>query len=357
MSRTLVGGSLAVGLGVVAVVLVVEASQLPHFWAPLAGAAMAAVITFVVIRLAIVPRLQRVDEALHKIERLVGQKQPASPEIPVPTNGLEVGELVGRLEQTALHVEERLGRLKRIESYRQEFLGDVSHELQTPIFAVQGFAETLLSGALEDETVNRAFIEKILRHSRRLSTLVNDLSHISQIETGSLKMILEPFDPNALLTDVTESMEMTAEAREIELLTFVTQDIPFAIGDRMRLRQVLDNLISNGIKYNEPGGRVEVTVREGDEGKIVFAVTDDGIGLAPEYFPRVTERFFRVDKSRSRKRGGTGLGLAIVKHILEAHGARLSIHSRPGHGSTFSFELDAATIDSAIGAESVRTQV
>lgn len=304
--------------------------------------------TLIVVHVIVTGDYERTAQAVTRIETLVNPNVAGGDGA---VDGLvrPDGELVGRLEESAEAVAERLRQLKQIENYRQEFLGDVSHELQTPIFAVQGFAETLLDGALEDHAVNRAFVEKILRHSKRLSTLVNDLSHIAQIETGSLKMNVVSFNPSALVADVEESLGLAAEPATIELSHFVGPDVERARGDEARIRQVLENLVSNGIKYNEPGGRVEITVRRNEEGGVIFSVTDDGIGLSDEDFPRVTERFFRVDKSRSRERGGTGLGLAIVKHILEAHGSGLRIHSQLGRGSTFSFELPAD--DSPAGSE------
>lgn len=332
----------------VAALLVTIVSVLVLNWPPMLEVAVAAFliagVAFVALRKSVVADLGRAEEAVARIEQLV---RPADQDQVLrgdsEMNELDsTDEIVDRLERSADSVAARLTHLKRIENYRQEFLGDVSHELQTPIFAVQGFAETLLEGALEDPAVNRTFVEKILRHSERLSSLVNDLAHIAQIETGSLKMDMERFDPGELAADTIESLEMTAATRGVELYEFIGSDVGWALGDRMRIRQVLENLITNGIKYNEERGRVEVTVRVSEEGRLLFSVTDDGIGLAPEHFDRVTERFFRVDRSRSRERGGTGLGLAIVKHILEAHGSALRINSELGRGSTFSFELDSA---------------
>jgi len=260
----------------------------------------------------------------------------------VATHGDELEMLLHELDQASRSVSERITRLRRIENYRQEFLGDVSHELQTPIFAVEGFAETLLEGALEDPSVNRSFVEKIHRNARRLSALVNDLSDISQIETGSLRMSRVSFDPAQLAQESVEALELAADQSGVQLFTFIGQGVGPVVGDRERVRQVVLNLLTNGIKYNNPGGSVELALWRSSEAEITFSVRDDGIGISAEDIPRVTERFFRVDKSRSRERGGTGLGLAIVKHIVEAHSTALQIQSRPGHGSTFSFALPVA---------------
>ena len=256
----------------------------------------------------------------------------------------ELDELVHQVYRAGRALQQEIERLEELENYRREYLGDVSHELRTPIFAVSGFAESLLDGALEDDRVSRRFVEKIQANARRLDALTRDLAEISRIETGELQMTMEPFDLRLLIQEIVESLERMAAEREIRLGMQVAGTLPLVVGDRERIRQVLANLVENAIKYNEAGGHVEVTARcpppEADRPATVrLAVVDDGIGIPPALVPRLTERFFRADKSRSREQGGTGLGLAIVKHILEAHGQRLQIESRPGYGSTFAFHL------------------
>ena len=252
----------------------------------------------------------------------------------------ELDELVHQVYRAGRALQEEIERLERLENYRREYLGDVSHELRTPIFAVSGFAEALLDGALDDERVRRRFVEKILTNAHRLDALTRDLAEIARIEMGELQMTMEPFDLRMLVQETAESLELLATDRRIALTVQMPPELRHVLGDRNRLRQVLANLIENAIKYNEPGGRVEVMARIlPEERKVRIAVVDDGIGIPPPLIPRLTERFFRVDKSRSREQGGTGLGLAIVKHILEAHGQRLTIESRPGYGSTFAFDL------------------
>ena len=236
-------------------------------------------------------------------------------------------------------MQNEIDRLKKLENYRREFLGDVSHELKTPIFAIQGFAETLLDGALEDEEVNQVFLEKIVRNSERLNNLVNDLSAISMIETGQLKMQPEPFDVGVFLQEILDHVEHLLEKNEVLASLNVQQNLPMMVADRDRMRQVMANLVENAIKYNHIGGKVEVGANLNLNGEIRISVTDNGPGIAPEEIDRVTERFYRVDKSRSREQGGTGLGLAIVKHILEAHQSKLYIDSVLGKGSTFAFSL------------------
>ena len=259
--------------------------------------------------------------------------------------GDELSNLIRQVYRTGQALQEEIERLQQIESYRREFLGNVSHELKTPIFAVQGFAETLLDGALDDASVNKAFLTKILVNAERLSHLTNDLAEISRIETGELRMTMESFDLTALVYDVVESLEVKAAQNRVTLYRRIPEALPMVRADRERIRQVLINLVDNGIKYNREGGYVEVSAYLLPRGTIRVAVVDDGLGIPAEHVPRLTERFYRVDRSRSRARGGTGLGLAIVKHILEAHGRKLSIESLAGLGSTFSFELDAAGLE------------
>ena len=256
--------------------------------------------------------------------------------------GDELDALIHQVGRAGRTLQREIERLERAESYRREFLGDVSHELRTPIFAVTGFAETLLDGALDDDRVRRRFVEKVLANARRLEALTSDLSDISKLEAGRLQLDRAPFELGPLLAEVVEGLEMMASERGVALAARPAPALPPVVGDRARLRQVLTNLAENAVKYNEPGGSVELTARLRPAGDVRVAVVDDGIGVPAEAVPRLTDRFFRVDKSRSRAEGGTGLGLAIVKHILEAHGQRLDVESRVGYGSAFSFALPTA---------------
>lgn len=246
---------------------------------------------------------------------------------------------------TANHaIHRELNRLNKIENYRKEFIGDISHELKTPIFAIQGFVETLLNGALHDEEVNEVFLKKTMRNVNRLIFLTNDLMEISKLETGELKSSKSDVYLRDIVLDVMESLQYKAQKEEIEIrLKDFSKNLQVRV-DRNQIKQVLINLIENGMKYNRAGGYVEIGTEDNAEsdGKVVLYVRDNGIGIDPDDLDRVTERFFRVDKSRSREKGGTGLGLAIVKHIIEAHGERLLVESKPDRGSTFSITLTKA---------------
>jgi two-component system phosphate regulon sensor histidine kinase PhoR len=251
----------------------------------------------------------------------------------------ELGVLLREVHRTGQTLEHEIRELKERENYRREFIGNVSHELKTPIFSAQGFTETLLEGAIDDEEVNRTFLRKILHNVTRLENLARDLSAITKIETGQLEMSSEAFDVADIFREVRDSLELKADEKDVTLRFSLPDEPPTVYGDRDRIRRVLVNLVDNAIKYNESGGTVTLRAHppSGEEARL--SVEDDGIGIPPEHLSRLTERFYRVDKSRSRNQGGTGLGLAIVKHILAAHERELEVDSTPGDGSTFSFTL------------------
>lgn len=236
---------------------------------------------------------------------------------------------------------EEIQKLKALEQYRKEFIGNVSHELKTPIFAVQGYIDTLLDGAIDDPKFNRKFLEKALSNAERLVTLVQDLMSISQLETGQLQMEMKPFLFLDLLWEVVETFEMESKSRKITIQVFNVDKIKgiIVMADRERIRQVLVNLIANSLRYGKSNGETSIHLKLSTK-KIQISIADNGIGIASEHLERVFERFYRVEKSRSRESGGTGLGLSIVKHILEAHNEPISVQSELGLGTTFSFKLD-----------------
>lgn len=259
-------------------------------------------------------------------------KIPVSSEDEIAQLAQIVNELVEKLKADKI-------QLAKLEQVRSQFLANVSHELRTPIFTIQGYLETLLDGAIDDPVVNREFLEKISRHTARLNALLSDLIDIARIESGEMKMSFRYFDLHEFLETVVKDLQSTAEQRGITLSLKGTTEQPMEVlGDRDRLRQVLNNLIENAVRYNTPGGEVRVSYSHND-GYARVSVSDTGIGIAPEHLPRIFERFYRVDMERSRETGGTGLGLAIVKHIIEAHGGTIDVESEVGKGSTFSFTL------------------
>ncbi|NWF49240.1 MAG: ATP-binding protein [Ignavibacteriaceae bacterium] len=227
--------------------------------------------------------------------------------------------------------------LKKLERIRTEFLANVSHELRTPIFAIQGYLETLLNGALNDDTVNKYFIDKAQQHTLHLSTLLNDLIDISMIESGEMRLSYRYFVVNEFISPLVLEFQKVAREKGIDLIFSPARSGLQLFGDKNRLRQVLVNLIQNAIKYTEKGEVEILVIEEQKHGRII--VRDTGIGISENDIDRIFERFYRVDKARSKEAGGTGLGLAIVKHLIEAHGSKIEVKSEPGKGSEFSFRL------------------
>lgn len=311
---------------------------------PVATAAIVGAGVHVVVRRQVTERLRRIDTSLSALRDDDGRGDDVS-----GSRGNEIDRLIRKGDQARHAVKKRLADLSRAESYRREYVGDVSHEIKTPIFAIQGFAETLLSGALDDSEVNRGFVEKILHHASRLNALAKDLAEISRLETGRPTLRRAAVHARTVFEEVGEALEHVLRLKDIELVIDVAPEAAWIDGDRDRLRQVVTNLADNAVKYNNDGGSVRILARR--EGDLVrVSVQDDGIGIAPEDLPRVTERFYRADKSRSRSQGGTGLGLSIVKHILAVHDTSLDIDSTPGAGSTFSFVLPAAEAQTPVEA-------
>jgi two-component system phosphate regulon sensor histidine kinase PhoR len=227
--------------------------------------------------------------------------------------------------------------LERLAKIRSQFLANVSHELRTPLFSIQAFIETLMQGAINDPEVNQKYLKKTLAHVDRLNFLLTDLIEISRIESGDVKLSFRYFPVNELFMQLGESFRASCAMRNMTL-EIVPADHVQVYGDKSRLQQVFSNLIGNAIKYNPEGTNIKVFCTE-SESYVTFFILDNGIGIEAEHLPRLFERFYRIDKERSRETGGTGLGLAIVKHIVEAHGGTISVTSKPGEGTTFFFTL------------------
>jgi two-component system phosphate regulon sensor histidine kinase PhoR len=234
---------------------------------------------------------------------------------------------------------EEIAELKRMEMFRKEFLGNVSHELKTPLFNIQGYIHTLLEGALADPEVNMNYLQRAARSAERLCLIVEDLEAISKLESGELILDQRTFDIHNLVQDVFESSELRAKEENIKLaFKEGSEKSVYVYGDKDRIRQVITNLIVNSIKYGRKGGSTMVGFYDMDE-NILVEITDNGIGIDQLHLNRIFERFYRVDKSRSREQGGTGLGLSIVKHIIEAHNQNINVRSTYGIGTTFAFSL------------------
>ncbi|MDJ0646826.1 MAG: ATP-binding protein [Flavobacteriaceae bacterium] len=227
------------------------------------------------------------------------------------------------------------------EEYRREFLGNVAHELKTPLFTVQGYILTLIEGAINDKSIRNKYLKRANKGVERLIDVVKDLDMISKLETGDLNPVFEKFNIVELIENVIELLEMKAKKRTISLTFDKTYDVPiFVRADINRIEQVLINLIENSIKYGKMDGRTTLAVSNYNNDRVIIKVSDDGEGIREANLSRVFERFYRVDKSRSRGQGGSGLGLSIVKHIIETHNQQVFVESTYGEGSTFSFTLE-----------------
>lgn len=245
-------------------------------------------------------------------------------------------------KETKLWTEERnseISRLKEQEEFRREFLGNLAHELKTPVFSIQGYILTLLEGGLEDETVNRAFLERASKATDRMVNILEDLDQITRLEAESLKLDIRSFDISELAAEIIESLDMRAQEKSIKLSFAKEYGAVFVSADRAKIAQVLTNLVNNSIFYGNQGGSTIIRFYEMDN-IITVEVSDNGPGIEEKHLPRLFERFYRVEKSRNRNEGGSGLGLSIVKHIVESHGQTISVRSTVGIGSTFAFSLD-----------------
>ncbi len=254
------------------------------------------------------------------------------------------GDVLGKVnaEVSAWATERRteIRELQEREEFRREFIGNLSHELKTPIFNIQGYILTLLEGGLEDEKVNRDFLNRASNGVDRLMKIVEDLDLITKLESGVMDMRIARMDLAELVDDTIENMEILAQGRKFKLVNEL-DSATFVMADRNRMAQVFTNLFTNAINYGREGGHCTVKSYPLDD-RILVEVSDDGIGISKEHLPRLFERFYRVGKSRARNEGGSGLGLAIVKHIVDVHGGTITVKSAEGEGTTFAFTLERA---------------
>lgn len=255
---------------------------------------------------------------------------------------VELSDVEHDVEKWAQHQLQEIERLKDLERYRKDFVGNVSHELKTPIFNIQGYILTLLEGGLDDPNINKLYLNRTEKSIDRMISIVEDLESITKLETGELKPKFGVFDIVKVAEEVFDLEYPLSKERKIKLTFSEKYDKPILVNaDKKRIVEVLANLVINGIKYGKKNGFVKVGFYDFDN-KLVIEVSDDGIGIDRNNLSRVFERFFRVDKSRSREQGGTGLGLSIVKHIIEAHNQTINVQSELNQGTTFTFTLEKA---------------
>ncbi len=260
----------------------------------------------------------------------------------------DMATLTSEIEKFAKDKRIEIDTLKIREEYRKDFLGNVSHELKTPLFTVQGYILTLLDGALEDKKVRKKYLQRANKGVERLIYIVKDLDLITKLEVGDLSLEISSFDIIELIKNVFDLLEMKASRRNIGLTFDMDYKTPIYVwADRDKIQQVITNLVVNSIKYGLPDGTTEVSVENLIKNKVIVRVTDNGEGIPESQIQRIFERFYRIDKSGSRKEGGSGLGLSIVKHIIEAHGEKIYVESVVDVGSEFSFTLEKSKKQSA----------
>ncbi|MBP7515660.1 MAG: sensor histidine kinase [Flavobacteriales bacterium] len=277
-----------------------------------------------------------VQERVDLIHRTIHDTQTGGPSVLV-TGPDPLGSVGAEVTTWAEEKRSEITGLKERERFRREFIGNLAHELRTPIFSIQGYILTLLEGGLEDAKVNRDFLERASNGVDRLIRIVEDMDLITQLESGVMTMDVERMDLNAAVRDGMEALEMKARERRVTLRNELEEEV-LVRADHDRLLQVFINLFNNAVNYGSEGGWC--AVRSFDVGdRVLVEVSDNGIGIAEEHLPRLFERFYRVGKSRARNEGGSGLGLAIVKHIVEAHGGSITVKSAEGKGTTFGFTL------------------
>ena len=308
-------------------------------WMIIALPAISFLIGFFLVRILVTSfirkRIMPLHQTLHSLNPGIGEEKRISLKRDI------VGEVEEEVMTWAEQKKTELEKLKSLETYRKEFLGNVYHELKTPIFNIQGYILTLLEGGLDDPNINKLYLERTEQNINRLISVVDDLESISGLESGALNLKIATFNISKTIKEVFESNEIRAKKRNIKLDTGKIKDSVMVRADKKWIFQVINNLVMNSINYGSKNGKTTVSIKSSGD-QVLVEVKDNGIGISNEHLPRIFERFYRVDKSRSRDTGGTGLGLSIVKHIIEAHKQNIRVESVPGKGSIFTFSLDKA---------------
>ncbi len=296
--------------------------------------------TFLIVRLFFI---RYVESKIDPLYKTIQSYSMSSKSI---RNKIDRGDVIDDLDREvkvwADTQSEEIRKLRKLEKYRKDFLGNVSHELKTPIFNIQGYILTLLDGGLADPSINTLYLKRAERSTNRMINIVEDLDSIARLESGEFQLKLETFNVIKLAEEVLELLEMFAHQKNIKIGFDKNYNRAIKVrADRKRIMEVLNNLIGNSVKYGKEGGKT--TIGFTDTGTSVLVdISDNGIGIEEKKLPRIFERFYRVDKSRSRESGGTGLGLSIVKHTIQAHNQTITVRSRVDHGTTFIFSLDKA---------------
>lgn len=293
-------------------------------------------ITYFMIMFFLQNKVRMIYRTMHEL------RSKKSREVRVKMDTDVLGEINKDAMDWAQERRDEIKELEEREQFRREFIGNLSHELKTPLFNIQGYILTLLEGGLEDETVNREFLGRAARGVDRLTRIVDDMDLISKLESGIMDMKFERIDLMGVIEDTVASMSIRAAEAEMSIKVKKPLDKPLMVmADKARLGQIFMNLLANSIRYGKEGGHVWIDVLD-IEGQLWVEVKDDGVGISKQHLPRLFERFYRIGKSRSRHEGGSGLGLAIVKHIIDAHDQTITAASKEGEGTTFTFTLQKA---------------
>lgn len=328
-----------ISLPFVALVLWVMPS-VHRFWFLLAPFALFTASYFIIIyylKNYIYRKIKVIYKTIHRQKLLPEEREP---DLDMSRN--IIADVEQEVEGWAHTQRKQLDKYKNWADYRRKFVGDISHELKTPIFNIQGYLHTLIEGGLQDEKVNMSFLKKAAKNVERLHTIVEDLGAISRLESGELMLDLQVFDLKTLVDEVFEDLEIKAAKRSLSLSYKDGASDNYRVrADRESVRQVMVNLVDNSIKYGQPSGHTRIGFYDMDK-NVLIEIADNGIGIPKKHLNHVFDRFYRVDKSRSRAQGGSGLGLSIVKHIIEAHQQTINVRSTQGVGSTFGFTLEKA---------------
>ncbi|MBN1197730.1 MAG: sensor histidine kinase [Bacteroidales bacterium] len=319
--------------------LIISPDSFHHFYTTtylLLSAAVLCTLAFLIFRFTldkfIYSKIRLIYKSIHNVKRKKDEIQQRR----IDTHLLD--EVSQEVEAWQEEKSREIEQLRQLEQYRREFIGNVSHELKTPLFNIQGYVLTLLDGGLDDNTINKEYLQRTEKSIERLIRIVDDLDEIAQLESGQMQLKIIRFDIVALTKEVMELLEMKAQKRGIRLVCSKQEKSVFVLGDREKIRQVLTNLLENSIRYGNKNGRTKISFFDMDE-HILTEITDNGIGIEPEELTRVFERFYRAPRGRASYAKGKGLGLAIVKHILEAHQETVNVRSAIGVGTTFGFTL------------------
>lgn len=338
-SQILLGGSLLVSFFTLIILIALDSIDAElHIWhfvsAPVILGMFSYAIFYLFVKISISDRLKLLYRTI-RTGKITNSNDPYAFKL--------TDDIIGSVEDATKHWREEkqneISRLKDQEEFRREFLGNLAHELKTPVFAIQGYVLTLLEGGLEDERVNRMFLERAEKACDRMVNILEDLDQITKLEVNELKIEFKTFDIVSLTNDIFESLELKAVEKGIKLKLAKAYDKINVRGDQSKISQVLTNLINNSIIYGNQNGESTIRFYDVDD-LITIEVSDNGPGISEDNLPRLFERFYRVEKSRNRNEGGSGLGLAIAKHIIESHNQRISVRSTVGVGSTFSFTLE-----------------